>query len=101
MVDRTTISAPCPGTATNYVTIIDSSWQCAYGIGNPLNTGNCQLFIHGMDANGAFINDGYLALNPGDSVGWYTPPSGSVKVVMACDSSCTGQTQLEYDLPNA
>ena len=101
MADRTIIIAPCPGTATNYVTIVDQDWKCAYGVGNPVNTGGCPLYIHGMDASGAFISEGHLALNPGDSASWYTPPSGSAKVVMACDRSCTGEARLEYDVPNA
>jgi hypothetical protein len=106
MVDRTSVSAPCPGTSSNYVVIISSDWQCSFGIANPVNTGTCPIYLNGLDANGNTISrlpDGTMAdlrLNPGDWKFRYLPPDGSVQVVLSCDKYCNGVATLEYDTPN-
>jgi hypothetical protein len=106
MVDRTTVLAPPPGSYVNYTVIIGTAWRRQYGVRNPANTGNCPLTLVGLDANGNSISSGpgdassYLDLQPGQSSPIFTPPAGSVQVVLIGDSSCTNQASLEYDTPS-
>lgn len=106
MVDRITVSAPCPGTPSNYVVIINTAWQCAFGISNPVNTGTCPIYLNGLDANGSAISRvpvgtmADLQLNPGNWKSRYLPPNGSVQLVLSCDKNCGGVATLEYDTPN-
>ena len=102
MVDRTSVSVTCPGTTSNGVALIGSDWQCAYGISNLANTGDCRLFLIPLDASGVFISnvpDTYL--EPGDSMAHYTPPPNAAQVLVVCSKDCSGQGGLDYDTPNA
>ena len=101
MTDRSIAQPPCPGTATNFVVLIGSPWQCPFGIFNLVNTGGCKIFIHGVDDGGNPISAGFLALGPGEGTTFYKPSDGSAQVVVVCDSSCSGQALLEFDTPNS
>lgn len=106
MVDRTPVSAPCPGTSSNYVVIINTAWQCKFGLSNLINTGTCPIYLSGLDENGNMISRvsagtmADLQMNPGDWKLRYIPPDGSVQLIFVCDKNCTGVATLEYDTPN-
>ncbi len=100
--DRTSVNVPCPGTTSNGVVLIGSDWQCAYGIANLANTGDCRLYMIALDANGAYnrnLPDVYL--EPGDTMSHYTPPANAAQVLVVCSKDCSGQGVLEYDTPNS
>lgn len=100
---RTSVTTPCPGTTSNGVVLINSSWQCAYGLANLANTGTTgRLYLIALDANGVFdpsLPDVYL--DPGDTMAQYTPPPNAAQVLAVCCKDCSGQATLEYDAPNA
>jgi hypothetical protein len=91
------------------VIIVDTPSQVQWGLGNPANRGSCTLFVSALDNNGnpmeSPIYPQYrsLALNPGDSVNWYWPPSDAAKIVAVCTSQCnvSGTAVLEYDAPTS
>ena len=60
---RKTINLPCPGSASNFVVIVATAWQSKYGLGNPKNIGNCELFISPLDENGEPIERGFEMFN--------------------------------------
>ena len=103
-MDRTSVTLTCPGTRDNAVVIVDGpAWKVKAGIGNPANTGACSLWLSGVDSSNKAVDGSQdLKLNPGDSVNWYWPPSGSAKIVAVCSSDCNVSVTavLEYDTPN-
>ncbi|HEY0791468.1 MAG TPA: hypothetical protein VGD78_10435 [Chthoniobacterales bacterium] len=102
---RTSTELACPGRRDNYVVIVDGpDWKVKWGIGNPANTGNCALFLSGLDSGSNPVNaSSDLRLNPGDNTHWYWPPAGSVQIVAVCSNDCnvSGSAVLEYDTPDA
>lgn len=98
---RKTINLPCPGSASNFVVIVATAWQSKYGLGNPKNVGNCELFISPLDENGKPIEGGHrnVQLSPGKSMAWYYPPEGTAQIVAVCSKVCHGRAILEIDLP--
>ena len=97
---RTSVKLTCPGSRENIVVIVATAAQSQYGIGHPENTGDCNLYIGALDADGKPIDPGKdLELIPGASRHWYYPPSGAVQIVAGCDTRCHGQAVLEYDTP--
>ena len=100
---RTTIRLSCPGSPSNYVVVVSTEWQSRYGLGNPANTGTCDLFIVPMDADEKPLQDGHLdvKLEPGESRSWYKPPPGTAKIAAVCSKSCNGSAVLEFDMPSA
>lgn len=104
---RESVNLPCPGSKDNMVIVVDTPWKVKWGLGNPANSGSCTLFVVGLDDSGNPMDDGVnyfpLTLNPGDSVTWYWPPAGAVKIAAACSTQCnvSGAAVLEYDTPMA
>lgn len=100
---RTTVKLTCPGTATNYTVIVDTDWQSRFGLGNPSNVGDCDLFIVPLDTKGKPIELGHLnvELKAGESRPWYNPPTGTAKIGAVCSKECDGTAILEYDTPSA
>ena len=96
---RTVIRLACPGTQTNSVFITQTDWQSRYGVGHPANTGDTDLLITALDENNSAIDDVRLA--PGQSLPWYTPPSGTVSILAVGPNNCSGTPVLEYDTPYA
>jgi hypothetical protein len=100
MVDRSTAEAPCPGSSSNFVVILDSVWKCQWDLGHPRNIGTCTLYLDPLDGAGKSMGVDFT-LNPGDQVPWVTPPPGTAQLAIVCDSSCSGRAILEYDTPSA
>lgn len=102
-MDKTTIELTCPGSATNYTVIIGAAWQSRFGLGNPKNIGDCELFIVPLDAQSRPINNGALnvMLSPGQTLTWYYPPPDTAQIAAVCSKACTGggQAILEFDTP--
>ncbi len=98
------VSVPCPGSHSNAITIAGPA-QSALGLQNLVNTGSCSLSIQALDATGKPLapspntSSSTLELKPGQSIGKWVPPPGTVKVVVACFTTCPGttSTSLEYD----
>jgi hypothetical protein len=99
MVERTSVNPPCPGTRQNFLRL-SNEFTTPFGIGHPANTGECKLFLHGLDENGE-LTDAQLVLAPGDSANWFQASPGSVSIVLSCSSDCGGFGELSFDLPVA
>ena len=67
-----------PGSDLNYTVIVGTEWQARFGIGNPANAGDCDLFISPCDASDRPLENGQLnmRLRSGESMSWYRPPLG-------------------------
>jgi hypothetical protein len=100
-MDRTSVTLPCPGSRGNFTVIVPTRGQAQYGIGHPMNTGGCTLWIAGLNENDSWITtQDDLRLDPGDSQTWYYPPNGAAKIVAICSDQCSGDVAvLEYDTP--
>jgi hypothetical protein len=103
---RLQLTAVCPGSRENSVTVVFGATKCQFGIGNPKNVGTtCTLFISALDGHGNVLSfpDGTsdLQLAPGESISHYYPPSGTQTIVFVCHEECVGQAVLEFDKPNA
>jgi hypothetical protein len=96
-MDVATVNPPCPGTKADSIRLTNE-FTTAQGIGHPTNTGECKLFLHGLDAQGE-LTDNSLTLLPGESANWFRASSGSVAIVVACANDCSGRGELTYDLP--
>jgi hypothetical protein len=99
MVDRSRAEAPCPGSRSNYVVILDSVWKCQWGLGHPRNIGTCTLYLDVLDGAGKFMV--HVELDPGHQVRWVKPPPGTAQLVLVCANDCLGRAILEYDTPIA
>ena len=88
----------CPGSRRNAVQLTNE-FTTAAGIGHPRNTGECQIFIDALDDGGNVLQE--LALDPGDSRDWFSPPQGAVSIWVVCHSDCSGRGELTYDTPVA
>lgn len=97
-MDRTTVSVDCPGTGSNYVVLVPTAAQAQYGVGHPENTGECSLYIVGLDADGNAM-DPHTRIDPGHRRHWYYPPSGAAQVAVMCSSTCHGDGEIEFDTP--
>ncbi len=97
---RTAITLSCPGSLGAATVLTSTPEQSQWGIGHPRNAGGCPLSIGALDASGSLLQPN-LALQPGESAEWYTPPAGTARIVVACFENCTGETVLEFDLPVA
>ena len=86
----------CPGSGDNAVQLTNEFTSPA-GIGHPMNTGECQIFIDALDSEGNSLKQ--LVLDPGDSRDWFSPPAGAVSIWVVCYSSCSGRGELTYDTP--
>jgi hypothetical protein len=97
--DRSITSPPCPGSLqTAHILAVYPA--TIFGVGHPKNTGGCPISIAGTDEQGRPIMPN-LSLEPGKSKKWFYPPSGTVKIIVACFSNCSRTARLEYDTPNA
>ncbi|MES2220091.1 MAG: hypothetical protein V4587_03900 [Acidobacteriota bacterium] len=98
------VNVPCPGSHSNVITIAGPA-QSALGFHNLANTGSCSLSIQALDATGKPLapnpntSTSTLVLQPGQSIGKWVPPPGTVKVIVACFTNCPGtsSTSFEYD----
>jgi hypothetical protein len=86
----------CPGSRDNAVQLTNEFTSPA-GIGHPMNSGECQIFIDALDSEDNSLKQ--LALDPGDSRDWFSPPAGTVSIWVVCSSSCSGRGELTYDTP--
>ena len=99
-----TVSVPCPGSQSNTISIAGPG-QSKLGFSNIVNTGTCAISIQALDGTGKPLapdsnsSNSTLVLKPGQSIGKWIPPPGTVKVVVACFTSCPGttSTSFEYD----
>ena len=101
MTDRSTIYLKCPGSLGTAVVVAEFP-ATVFGVGNPANTGDYPLSISAIDKKGKLVNSrNSLVLNPGQSAGWYYPPSKTHRIVAAGFKGYVGGTALEYDTPDA
>lgn len=71
----------CPGSRGNAVQLTNE-FTSAAGIGHPMNTGECRIFIDALDLGGNPLKQ--LSLDPGDSRDWFFPPVGTVSIWVVC-----------------
>jgi len=99
MSQRSRSVAPCPGILQTTV-VVAAGPAAAFGLGNPKNVGSCPLSIAGVDVRGRPIMPS-LSLQPGESVGWFSTPPGTTKIVFTGFDNCSGEAILEFDAPNS
>lgn len=100
MVQRSTLQAPSPGTAYNYVVVVATRWQSILGISRPQNVGECTIYLNAFDSNDNVIREDEMRLDPGDIKKRYIPSKAATKIVFVCDRACYESAILEYDTPN-
>jgi len=86
----------CPGSRDSAVQLTNE-FTSAAGIGHPMNTGECPIFLDALDASGNSLTQ--LLLNPGEGRDWFSPPAGAVSIWVVCHSGCSGRGELTYDTP--
>ncbi|ARZ69946.1 hypothetical protein M1P56_03670 [Streptomyces sp. HU2014] len=99
MADRTSVRVPCPGNGANFVRLTNEVTTPG-GVGHPANTGDCELYLHGVDRNGFPIHQGLVSLDPGQAMSWYHAPPGAVAIAAQCSVECDMRGELTYDTPN-
>src|SRR5688500_5080737 len=98
---RSSVTLECPGTRNNFTVLVSTAWQSKFGIGNPKNIRECELFLAPLDASDNPIRNGRwnVELKPGESRPWYHPPAGTAKIAAVCSKLCNGTAVLEFDTP--
>jgi hypothetical protein len=83
----------------NGTVLIATDWQCKYGIQNPENIGQNDVFLGSTDASGDLLDE--TILSPNMSLPSYTPPDHAVQIHVWGDPHGTGSATLEYDTPSS
>jgi hypothetical protein len=70
------------------------------GIGHPKNTGQCPIFLYGVDAKGRRLPTPWLQLDPNQDAPWYRAAPDAVAIVVTALAACGKPAEVEFDTPN-
>jgi hypothetical protein len=86
---------------SNGSVLVSGADKCAAGVGNPANIGQVGLILAPLDADGDYTDPTGVGpyLLPNEALNFYTPPSGTVTIMLIGDPHGVGTATLEYDMP--